>query len=234
MTGWTYAEPNDPVFEILSNCACPNACPACNQAEFMAAEPNYEYTPDDAAELVRLLEKNNLRRRVCFTGGEPGLWKYADEVMAILNASEKISGSWVATSWADEANINRLKALFDTVCLSKRTGTAALIDSHPSWLDGVTVWDQRRHAVPLSIPDVTSVKCCCAQQGITASIFGRTVYPCVMARSLQLAGRWPELVGVPLEQYFASGLPQPIQSAPACFGCVNNLAYRQSAEKVLT
>lgn len=234
MTAWDWWESSDPVIEILSNCRCPNQCPGCNQREFMTENPDYEFTPEDAKALVDALEKYDRSVRVCFTGGEPALWGCAEEVMAIFNASDRITGNWVVTSRPEEEHILRLKSIFDKVFLSKRTATAGVIDSCPLWLSDVTVWDQTLHALPLSVPDVKKVDCCCAAQGIVASLIGQTVYPCVVAKSLQIAGRWPELVGVSLESYFTSGLPQPIGSAKACLGCANNIAYRRVAKKAAT
>ncbi len=234
MTGWDWWLSDDPAIEIISNCVCPNHCPGCNQAEFMAAEPDYEYTSEDAEALVACLEKYDVYRRVCFTGGEPAFWSKAKDVMKVFNDSKRITGNWVVTSRPEEEYITDLKKSFGKIFLSKRNDTEKLIESRPVWLDGVTVWDQRLHALPNSTNSVKSVNCCCMGQGIVAAVIGQTVYPCVMARSLQLAGRWPELVGVPLDEYFQSGLQQPIGTVNACYTCVNNLYFREKAKKERT
>lgn len=225
----------DPVLEILSNTACPRRCEGCNQREFMAMRPNYEYTADDAKALLAALEKADFYARVCLTGGEPALWSEAENVSSIFRSSKRITGMWVVSSDPTERTILRLKDLFGTVCLSKRNNTSSLIDSRPAWLEDVTVWDQREHAIPDSVPSVAAVECCCKGQGIRAALIGQTVYPCVLAESLSIAGKWSDCPRLSLDSYFQNdGFLKEIGTYDVCRTCVNNLCYRREAKKALT
>lgn len=231
-TVWGFDVKQDPVIEILSNTLCPRKCSGCNQAAFMAAQPDYEYTPENARALVAALEKFDRYVRVCFTGGEPSIWEQLEEVVQIFNDSERISGNWVVTSDDSEQNITRLKSIFERVCLSRRNGTVC--DASADYLRGVTVWDQREHALPRSIEPVDEIDCCCRKQGIVAALIGEDFYPCVVAESLRIEGFWDGRPKVSLEEYFSKGFDQPIGTYDACRSCVNNLNYRKLAQKVST
>lgn len=230
-TIWGIVKACDPVIEILSNSVCGRDCPGCNQQPFMTANPDYEYTAEDAAALVAALESRGLYRRVCFTGGEPALWSQLENVMEVFNTSKNITGSWVVTSCADEETIKRFKQHFGRVCVSLRNDTKAQRDAE--YLRGCTIWDQTLHALPGTAKATSAVNCCCVEQGIEASLVGQKVYPCVLAASLKLSGKWDELAPVTIAEYLDSGKPR-IGVFPACSECVNNLKYRNACEKAGT
>jgi len=231
---WGIKEVPIDVIEILCNCRCGRRCPGCNQSPFMNDQPDYEYTAEDAQALVSKLEQAGEYRSVCFTGGEPMLWKCRKEVADVFKASPNIIEMWVVTSNADEASINELKGLFGKVCLSKRMNTAELIDSKPAYLSDVTIWNQTEHAIPGTAPPADKVNCCCKGQGIRASIIGQTVYPCVLAKSMELAGDWDKAPTLTLDEYIVNGFDVEIGGYEACKKCLNNLYYRSVCKKEKT
>lgn len=223
-TLWAVDEQAPETVEVLTNAACGNNCPGCNQAGFIRTFPAYEYTVKDAKALVDALEKHNRVLKVCLLGGEPALWREAEAVAKVLDACPRIVDKWTVTSVATEQNIGRLQDLFGKVILSMRPSTVELIRSRPLWLRDVDVWNMTSHYLPGTAAPVDQVRCVCARR----AIIGEAVYPCVLSRALELSGGWPgELTPLTLDEYFTRGFNDELGTYPACHACTNNDYYRK-------
>lgn len=216
------------VFEILCNTQCNRRCPGCNQGAFMKYDPKYEYTPEDAQILIDKLNTYNKKTALCFTGGEPALWTKLVDVMNIFNKSDRITRNWVVTSELTESNIKFLKEHFQHICGSIRENTKQFLTDKPDWLADCTLWNQTAHTIFSPENTAHSINCCCSSQGIRASLIHTDVYPCVLAKSLQLDGFWPDLAASSLDDYFkTNGCTIRIGRYNACYSCVNNINVRR-------
>lgn len=216
-----------PTIEILCNAVCPRACPACNQASFMGSFPDYEYTPDDAYALIGALENNGVKIGLVFSGGEPSHWSRLWDVLTLFAGSDSVTSLRVTTSDDNEDYITRLKTKTDRIYFSHRPDHSWSRENPPAYMRGVNIWSAEEHVAWPRMRWSGPTCCCCQNVGIIAAVIGRAVYPCVVARNMSERGRWPDLEGIPVNDYFSDAVEAPeIGTFEACRWCVNNQLYR--------
>lgn len=227
-TIWAVDEKPVETVEIMTCSSCGNNCPGCNQAGFIRSFPAYEYTVKDAEALCAALEKHNRVLKVCLIGGDPALWGQAEAVAKVFHLCPNIVDTWAVTSVCTEENIYRLQDLFGKVILSVRPAYKKLVRSRPLWLRDVELWNMFVHYLPGTAAPVDNVRCVCARR----LIIGSAVYPCVLSRSMELSGDWPEeLEPITLDEYFLGGYKdKPLGSFAACRWCTNNDYYRRGCD----
>ncbi|MBQ3332057.1 MAG: glycosyltransferase family 25 protein [Thermoguttaceae bacterium] len=231
-TIWAVDEQPVETVEIMSCSACGNNCPGCNQAGFIRTFPSYEYTTKDAEALCQALVKYNRVLKLCLIGGDPALWKQAEEVAEVFNACPNIVDTWAVTSVCTEKNITRLQDLFGKVILSMRPANREIVKRRPLWLRDVEIWKMTAHYMPHTADPVEGVRCICARR----LIIGSAVYPCVMSRALEIDGDWSgDLEPITLDEFFLGGYKEkPLGSFAACHGCTNNEYYRKVCQTAET
>lgn len=222
--------------EIMSNALCPRSCQCCNQESFMASNPDYSYTPENAEKLVKALESSGASVNLLFSGGEPMLWEHMDEVVAILRKCENVKDMGVTTSQESEEHIERMKSLFDKVYFSKRKDMQIYYNAIPEYLKGnVCMWWNVRHVPWPTDMWRGDVHCCCSDVGVRCAVIGDNAYPCVVAENLRLMDKWPDLKPIPVDEYFSGAKTfGKIGCYDACRLCVNNRPYRNDATQIIT
>lgn len=210
-----------PGIEILTNARCPRACPGCNQEHWMKSNRDYEYTVENAKNLVAALEKYRKKVDLVFSGGEPRLWSCLDEVMAIFRDCPNVRRTQLTTSQYDEKYIEKVCGIFDKVCVSVRSDAISLLGKRPSYMRSCELWNCTFHNVDIQY--TIDVKCNCTNCGITTCLVGDTFVPCTTACELKETGKWPNMPIATLDD-FLSGLRQfgAVSSFEQCHVCVNN------------
>jgi len=220
-------------FEVLSNARCPRNCPHCNQQTMMQTIKDYQYTYDDAEALVSALK---VPVRLVFSGGEPARWEHFLKVCEYLKASGMVEYITATTSCDSKGWLERAMDTIDHLYLSYRDDMDWFIDYPPERINPkfVSIWNCKEHCEWPTEEAEGNTRCCCRNVGIKAAIFGKEVYPCILAKEMKFRNH-PVMNPISVEDYFSGKKSfAPIGHYRACRWCVNNSEYRKNAKRVPT